>query len=363
MLDKFESLRAVYVHLGENIPNHLILNLERHLNLFPKVKAVLVVDRSPSVKLDKRIEVFEYKRSSEIIELFNRASSYMDHNFRQGFWIHTFERFFAIEHFHKTNHASKIIHIESDVILMPNFPWDEFNEVKKLAWLNVNDQNDIAALVFLDSLEHTENLSAFLRKTLLMNPMSTDMSALREFAKLNLSAHTYLPSISKENKRAKLNQVLLPGEDHTNLFNGIFDPLALGIWLFGQDPKNNYGIVKRYLDQSHHYVDASKMNISYESGRLFDQKERNIYSLHIHSKNKKLFGPEWEIVLIKMLNEAKERKNSRYIDLSALVFALSERTPAQHLWHYLSRNSRLYDFVHTGAVKSITIALKRLLRI
>jgi hypothetical protein len=363
MLDKYQGLKAVFVHLGEKLPEHLILNLNRHIHLFPNIEVVLIVDRPPTAQLDEQIEVFEYKRSLNVAELFNIASSHMDHNFRQGFWVHTFERFFAIEHFHESNPSTKLLHVESDVILMPNFPWAEFDDINKMAWLNVNEQNDIAALVFLDSFTHTKKLADFLRDTLSINPKSTDMSSLREFARLHFESHMYLPSILDENKRAGFSCISLPGEVYPNSFDGIFDPLAMGIWFFGQDPKNAYGVVRRYIDQTHHFVDARGIQISYNAGRLYDQKGRNIYSLHIHSKNRKLFDSGWEVELSQRLKEARNHKNAKYIDFSALYFALSERTFAQHLWHYLSRKTQLYNFVHTDGVKSFTATFKRLLRI
>lgn len=324
---------------------------------------MLIVDRKPEVDLGDGLEIFIYQRSEDIASLFELASKHMDHEFRHGFWIHTFERLFALDKFHHSNPDCKLIHIESDVILMPNFPWDKFQNLNKLAWLNVNNENDIAALIYLDSIEHTAALSNFLTRTLSRNPKTTDMFAMREFALSNSEIHTYLPSITKGTKRKELKEFALPGEHDPNSFDGIFDPLAVGIWFFGQDPKNSYGFAIRYVDQSHHFIDASGIKAVYDQGVLRDQVGNNIYSLHIHAKNKVLFGQNWDFALNEFLKEAENKENSRYFEIEAFKFAISERTLFQHLWHYLSTNKRLYDLVHKGSVSSITAFVKRLLRI
>lgn len=358
------EFKAVFVHLGETLPEHLQLNLIRHRKLFPEIQVVLVVDHAPEMDLDDQIEVFFYIPENTTEELFLEAGKHMDHSFRAGFWKHTFNRLFALEFVHSQYPHHRILHIESDVVLMPNFPWDKLRKIEKLSWLNVNNENDIASLVYLDSLDHTKHLSSFLRKTLASNPSATDMSALRSFAIEAPLLHEYLPSVYSQNKRSELGLLIVPGERRESLgLGGYFDPLAFGIWNMGQDPKNNYGLVRRYVDQQHHDIDVRGIHLVYEENALKDQFGNLIYSLHVHSKCKELFGADWEKTLIQLLKEANLKSKPFYFDRNSFFSSIKDRRLREHLWHFMTKNKRIYDLAHSKYFSSLTSNLKRLLRI
>jgi hypothetical protein len=117
--------------------------------MFPDIPCILIVNFWPTSPLPNGVRVELYSTTKETQSLFALASKKLDHNFRDGFWKYTFERLFALQQYHEKHSDSKILHIESDVLLLPEFPWKSFAELNSLAWLNVNETHDVAALVYL----------------------------------------------------------------------------------------------------------------------------------------------------------------------------------------------------------------------
>jgi hypothetical protein len=337
-----------------------VLSLERHLTLFPKVPCVLIVNNPPSVALPEEIRIEMYSTSQETVDLFAEASKKMDHTFRGGFWKYTFERLFALQCLHEKHPQAKLLHIESDVLLLPSFPWKEFLEYNSIAWLNVNETHDVAALVHLPNLQSTKSLCDFLREELRQNPETTDMYALLSFAKRNPSEHEYLPSLNLKNSRSDNPKLLDPNLKSSDYFKGYFDPLALGIWYFGQDPKNNYGKSTRYVDQTHHYLSATQIQLSYRDGHLLDQCNNEWFSIHLHSKNLNLFGPNWEKWLTKYLHEALVQKHRNVFSIAAFRIAMKDRPVREHLWHYLAKKQKLQNLVKNPRISALYLRARKL---
>ena len=353
----------MFVHLGKSIPRHLLLSLDRQLALFPNTPCVLILNYPPSIQLPRKIRIEMYATSLETEILFQEASKSMDHSFRGGFWKYTFERLFALQKYHEKNPKAKLLHIESDVLLLPNFPWDKFLTYDSIAWLNVNTTHDVAALVYLPNLMATKSLCDFLRKELSKNPDTTDMHALLSFARSFPQNHRYLPSLNDSNAREAISGLLEENIDSASHFDGFFDPLALGIWYFGQDPKNNYGISTRYIDQKHHFLSATKVHLAFKEGHLKDQLGNEWFSIHLHSKNLNLFGPTWEKWLTKYLDEAAKQTHKHFFSLPALRVALQDRPIKEHLWHGLAQIGWLRDLANNPGIATSLRIVKKLLRI
>lgn len=322
---------AVFVHLGSNFPEYLRLNLSRHLTLFPEQKIALIVDKELPFVLPKEIHVYQYQVSENderILELMRRVS---DFHFRNGFWKYTFLRLFALGDYHETCPMEPILHIESDVILMPNFPWLDFVRLERLSWLGVSELCDVASLVFSPNSHETNFLLSEIRKYAQIDPTTTDMYSLKIFAKENPTRHSYLPSLTPATTR---NDEIFDVEAENQLkkFHGYFDPSALGMWYFGQDPKNKYGVRKRYFIDETYYLDPREAQPFFENGRLFDSLGLNIYSLHIHSKFLPLFGSEWDQALVNELTEVGSASKSQSFSLEAFLGAVKDRKLRQNIW-------------------------------
>jgi hypothetical protein len=255
----------------------------------------------------------------------------LDFKFREGFWKYTLQRFFAIGAFHKECPNRSVTHIESDVLLMPNFPWQKFADLKKLAWLKVNSAIDVAAIVHFPTLYKTQKLLEEISRLSRLNPGTNDMRVLHEAAITLEQFHEYLPSLTSSNYQ-KHENFSATQERSLNHFGGIFDPLNLGLWYFGQDPKNSFGMRKRYVGDLSHDVNPIDSGLSLKTGKLSDKNGTSIFSLHIHSKYLPLFGPNWERALELGLNQALTKKRRCSFNLIALLQALRGRKLRQNVW-------------------------------
>jgi len=275
---KVDLVKLVFVHLGNSNPKHLWANLERHTEVFPGIPATLVVSENFTRQrhVPRSVEVVRYKRPEETNTLLKNLD--LPESFRGGFWHFTFERLLALELVHSFDPETPILHIESDVLLLPNFPWLDLAQRKMLMWGQIDAKEDIAALVFSPNLKLTRRLTSELRQVLGRDPNTSDMRALREVAKVMGSTEfEYLPfDIGK-----------------TSIAGGIFDVGPIGMYLAGLDPRNSWGKRLYQVSLDHHIVKPQHMNFRMEGANLKasnDWIELFVYSLHIHSKDQRMLG-------------------------------------------------------------------------
>ncbi len=353
---------AVYVHLGPDIPKHLLLNLDRHADLFPNQKIVLISNEKWDGKITSKVENFLVPTQMMDSELFKEMSKHLDFSFRKGFWQYTFQRLFVLEALHLKYPERSLLHIESDVVIMPNFPWEEFGNIPHLAWLPVNHESDIAALVFSPNLNMTQELVKSLVEFATLNPDTNDMMALRNFAVRYPDKHKYLPSITIQTLNRKRDSES-PESLNSDFFGGIFDPIAFGMWNFGQDPRNFFGIRRRYFIDDSHFVDPSKVFLTYEKSELRDQNGTAIFNLHLHSKYLGLFGPDWEKELRIGLQEAKMNHKKYSFSHNIFKSLLREKGLKLMLWEMLANFPGLKKLQSRSTGKFIKNQVKKMLRV
>jgi hypothetical protein len=130
------------------------------------------------------------------------------------------------------------------------------------------------------------------------NNLTTDMYVLNRLIKSKTTTFQLLPS-STSSKEALDNsnmQFLLKTKEALSIFSGIFDGADIGMYLFGEDPRNNRGFSKLRSRKYVNYLNVRKLLIINRFNREFPyvlDSENDIqipvYSLHIHSKNLNLF--------------------------------------------------------------------------
>jgi hypothetical protein len=292
-------LKTVFVHLGPANATHLWANIRRFNKLFPNQPTAVILSNTKHIKKvdESKNEIYIYSTTEEDELILNNLAHNM--NFRQGFWKYSIERFYALRKFHELNPGSPILHLESDVLVMPNFPFESFQHIRHLAWERFNETHDVSAIMYLNAPEDTKWLTEKITLALSESEYLTDMTALSTLSKDFSDKITLLPGTA-------LSQEF-------NLFGGIFDAAPIGMWLSGRDPRNHRGFVKRFLPLPEAEVNASSLKYRLHSdgtvsgmssqGQLF-----NIYDLHIHSKRLTLFGPYWKLFLrLDIRTSAKRR--------------------------------------------------------
>lgn len=301
-----EPLRVVFVQLGSEKVPHLWLNIERVLEQFPDVEINLVVDSQVKVPINTSNSIKTFLYTPKIQEQVLLNGIFKSSSFRNGFWKYTFERLLALTEFHIQNSEGSILHIESDLLLMPNFPFKSFEQIDTLAWMKVDEQRDTAALLYSPNKEESTWLSKTIICILESGESVTDMTILRQIADSNPHKVIGLPTFTNgmESFRNENAREILDIPKNTFPKLGIFDPAAIGMWLTGIDPRNNYGTTIYFDTQGilrgGTYLDPSKFRYQFTENELlgvFGTNRIPIWCLHVHSKNLDLFSEAWKTKL------------------------------------------------------------------
>ena len=326
----------VFAHFNSPLPKHLILNLKRTIQLFPQHEIHLVTNLNPASIEINQLKVFGYEPSTIWFELESTLSH--DRDFRNNFWFTSLARFLALAEFSQT-HNQEMLHIESDVIISQDFPFDDFSEIP--SWFSfpvVNNALAIASCLFIKNTEAAEYLSQL---TILMAKKDshvTDMHVLGEISKKDSYFFQLLPtSPSMKNALPSASEAHLESiHKSTQLFKGFFDGFDLGMYLFGNDPRNKRGIsfVRRF--DTRFYLNVRELSFALNNDRdfpyIYDTFKNTfipIFTLHIHSKNLKLFNPaSSHKVIRKAIIDSKRGPEAKFypnIFISSLTKAIKRR--------------------------------------
>lgn len=324
---------AVFVHLGKSPVKHLWLNLQRHLKLFPDIEPFVVLDELVHLKqLPTGVKHYVFRRENAFLneDSFNAH----DQRFRRGFWRFSLERLFALEEFHREYPDFRILHIESDVLLLPNFPWKQLELVDQVLWNNYNVDRDVSALLFIPSYDLHCKFLDDIQHELKRDPKHTDMTVLAAVRDSYESNYSLFPSLSRSQMELKsvLNsspEQLIAKISDTEFFKGgIFDGAPIGMWLAGHDPRNNYGRALIHdpspLSSGDSIIDPR--NVEYEmdaEGNVFLKSAQGgeklaLWNLHIHSKSLKLFSENWIHELGRLVSLTENPKEIPFFSNAAL---------------------------------------------
>jgi hypothetical protein len=297
------QLRFVFVQLGRKPEKYVRKSISNCRRIYPAIPITLIGNslqtRQAAVSLKISYSHFEINPTLENI----LGERELSKDFRNGFWVYTLQRLFAITDFHLNNPFQKILHIESDVSLSSNFPIAELILEDQIHWLPFNHERDVASLVYLPSQSETQWLQERFIESLASKRDLTDMTLLREISKNYPDRIMYFPVAESPDSQLLNKDASEEFSRRASIqfgkFQGIFDAAPIGMWLTGQDPRNHRGQILRYKPIPESYIDPTVL-----VGRL-ELKEKNlvynesipIYDLHIHSKASDLFSPKAEKVL------------------------------------------------------------------
>jgi len=293
LTDNSNSIPLVLVHIGP-IPKYLKSNLKYLKESFPDRRKVLICDRTNDLWL-KNIG-FELVDSDSLVMDWPQRFMVTDHRqyFRNNFWFTSKARLMLLPKFMKTTGLKHALHLESDVWIHPNFPFHFFDGMKApLAFPKVDNERGIASTLFINGEEGIDLLEQACDRWSSL----TDMEIL---GNLIISNPRVLELESTNNiERATQNSWL-------------FDGAKLGMYLYGTDPRNSKGIIKRFSRSPLGKLDFGQ-KVSLSAGQIVMQNrniELRVASLHIHSKEKAMFGRNWQVVIAKQLK--KEQFGASY---------------------------------------------------
>jgi hypothetical protein len=287
----------VFVHLNSPLPQHLILNLTRTLELFPTHDVYLITDDKNKDFSMRNLKVYNYNPNSDWFTVENNLAHPKD--FRDNFWFTSLARFIALADF-SAMHSGEILHVESDVILSRDFPFHLFTALEaSFQFPIVNNELAIASILYLRDFAAATKLRNLVLTESSENSSTTDMHILKILSAIAKNDFALLPtSYCLNNTLVKSSLRFIEENDKAcKHFSGVFDGFDLGRYLFGDDPRNNRGISKIRKDDPEVYVDVRKLDFILDDDRDFpyvlnvtNNYKLPIYALHIHCKNSRYFS-------------------------------------------------------------------------
>lgn len=270
-----ENIDIILVHLGA-IPKYLYSNIDYLCKTFANKNIKLVTDNEKIKNIEySNFECITYPKIGDKIKL-NLSKLEHSRNFRNGFWFKTIERFFYLEEY-VSKHNNSVFYLESDVLLLPNFPFSKFQLMKKeIAYPLVSQARGIASCMYVKDSVGIINFCNFIKSSVIIDNSNTDMTLLGNY-QIKYPERVYILPTSIESD---------------SFFEGIFDGASIGIYLEGTDPLNYFGISKLKRIYNDHDFKPDKYKYHSEKGliNLIDSKRFiPIYNLHVHSKRKKVF--------------------------------------------------------------------------
>jgi hypothetical protein len=291
-------MRIVFVHLNGNVPRYLGANLERHINLFRNHSVILIQDeKSRPFKLPKLLNytVAYDNRWEELNHLYSHPK-----DFRRNFWLTSSTRLYALHSFMKTS-EEEMLHLESDVIIAPDFPFKKFQLMSEtLAFPVMSNERGVGSVIYIRDLIGAEILTSNLIAQARVNPQSTEMLALRKIMDDFPENVKVLPvgpnQIDIYRNASRSMTAKLVGS--ANYFGGIIDGVEIGQYFFGTDPRNRRSRILMRQDIANGYCNIAKCNLKFDTYRKFPNlrfstggeiREFPIFALHVPSKEVKIF--------------------------------------------------------------------------
>lgn len=338
-----KNIEIVFVHLGESIPKYLILNLRRTKELFPKNQITLITDSTKFKSNDVNISLYKRSQSTHIAI----DQTKLDRRFRSGFWVKSLERLIAVFEYQVENQIQNLIHFESDVLLMPNFPFELFEDLRKPIWTKYSQYKSVGAVVYIPTHKDAESLLESTLSILKQKRDITDMTLLNELSERLRIAETFS------------HEVLEYSDDHrkieetstsATLNNGFFDPAQVGMWLTGEDPRNHLGMnvihSNELFELGESEINPAKLQYSLDNEHNLWASNVNgirfpIWSLHIHSKNEDIFKNVDSSGLENFVQKSKNINIERSINFSMLCRLIIDNLRNRTLMAY-TKNAMRY---------------------
>jgi len=339
MVDIQSKNKLVFIHLG-SLPNPLLIkNMKMCLNNF-EAEIILIHSNDTTLKgIPKEVKTYIYNSSQIFLDL--SIERKVDTKFRKGYWNLTLERLFALLEYQILHQESNLLHVESDVLLFPSFPIARMFTREKIMWCDYGNQHDVAALLYIPTLDLARYLLNRFQKELAAQPNLTDMQLMYKVRNSSSKIELFNSKFT--------HCVSLPIATQEALCD-LFDGLAFGMWISGHDPRNNYGSY-RLGDNSPFESSATVVDptsFTYELNgvgnliltTLCCGKSAVLHNLHIHSKDKRFFvkDPSFRV-----------GKNLKLISKHGVVTRFSTRTLISMAFQAL-KNRELVAFLANSPI-------------
>jgi len=354
-------MNLVFAHFGSNIPKHLDRNLKRATLLFPAHQIFLITDRQLNKDKYDKVSIYTYTYKQDWWKLHSQLNHSKD--FRDNFWFTSTARFLALAEF-SDSFNEEFLHIESDVIIASDFPFEKLSKANyDFMFPIVSESNAIASTIYIKNSEAAKYLAKFALTESGKNSMTTDMYILSELSRKNEVNFAPLPTapVWSYEKSNSGNSFLQMSDALILSLGGVFDGFDLGRYLFGDDPRNKRGFSTLRDNDTTTYLNVRNLKLVMRPERDFPflvNTESDFYtpvfSLHVHSKNLKLFEIKKSRKVIKnyVLNSKKEPS-------TVFVFSVFIKSALKSLKQRLKRSARKCEVLLKQCYNQQVLILKK----
>ena len=263
------EIPLVWVEVGRKIPKYLVSNIQLHREMYPSRPQILITDCPTPRVLDKDCEVVTI---SNLSEEFSIETTMKRTTGQEKFWINTTKRFFFLQEYLKNTKVKKLIHSESDNIILRADVIDNCFESSNWGLAYTMQANNVGcASIFLVNKEST--LADFVRM-IIDSWNKLDQDDMKLLGKFSTNGDVrILPT--------KVNDEF------------VFDAGTYGKFLLGTDARNRrFPVSSRgIVDDRIGAIDVWGEHLGFEyfdlSNRLLiDSASRTseLVNIHVHSK-------------------------------------------------------------------------------
>jgi hypothetical protein len=227
-------------------------------------------------KFDKYVNDITLINADLLHDSYNfKNNSSLNKTFRNGFWLNTSNRFFAIYSFMNTYQIDRVIHIENDVLLYYNCDKLEPYFDDKIYIPFDNFIRNICSIMYIPSCTILKQV---------LDNYDVNMCDMNNFITIMKKTNLIdtLPIGVTDISSPELEFVT----KNYNKFNFIFDAAAIGQYVGGIDPLNSNVKSIGYINESC-VIKYNQFNIQWKFEEGIHKPFLNdipIFNLHIHSK-------------------------------------------------------------------------------
>jgi hypothetical protein len=315
----------VFIQIGNPLPKYACENIKRTTQLFAREQFFLVVDETVFKAVPEELRKMQ-NLTIFVSEIGKNAigSIVSTKDFRQGFWQYTKLRLCTLRELHREYSQVSLLHIENDVLLLPDFLTFPFNSIQITSWLSHTEHDDSGAILFSPSSASTDNFVNKFIAEIANDGTNSDMRILNRMSKTYPSEFGLLPTLDSS---VFSPQEVLSSKHSINNGSG-FDPAFLGIWMFGDDARNRFGLSKRFtfLGRGKAIIPELLEFDLQDNSLFFKQSNRmtKVLSIHVHSKKVEVFSALWAAEIEKAILVSRRGRPTWNFSFKIFIEVLSD---------------------------------------
>lgn len=269
------SAPLVWVELGRKPAKYLINNLKLHTELFPNTKKFLIMNQKYHEFLNGvDIELIFIEDLPSRIEIDNFQNQEKNWNgLQKKYWTNTTARFFALNAFMKDKDFDKIIHLESDCVLLSSVAINKYFATN--GW----------------GMRVAKQFRAYGCASVLLVNRQSELEKFLDFtrAKWSIDGYTDMNALGDYVNESDQSSFLYSGNPIDPNYKEIFDGVTIGRFFLGGDARNSRWpfSARGKIDETEEAFDPSKYRLSRndeEISLIQDSEILLLQNIHIHSK-------------------------------------------------------------------------------